>query len=154
MAATAAGGTRGIHTAGHVVLTCTQRVRAGRLHTLSLSKTPSPCGCWAHGSAQGRAEDLWKDHPPAEWTAQRIVNAFPWGEPPRYLLRGRDGVYGQDFRKRVRSMCIEEVIIAAQSPWQNAYSERLIGRIRWECLDHVIVLSEDHPRRVLWSYFS
>ena len=93
-------------------------------------------------------------HPTAEWTAQQIVNAFPWDEAPRYLLRDRDGAYGEAFRRRVRSMGIEEVIIAAQSPWQNAYAERLIGSIRRECLDHVIVLSEDHLRRVLKSYFS
>ena len=94
------------------------------------------------------------EHPTAQWTAQQIVEAFPWGDAPRYLLRDRDGVYGKHFRDRVRGMGIEEVIIAPQSPWQNAYAERLIGSIRRECLDHVIVLNEDHLRRVLRSYFS
>jgi len=94
------------------------------------------------------------ENPTAEWTAQQIVNAFPWDEAPRYLLRDRDGVYGQAFRRRVRSMGLEEVVIAARSPWQNAYVERLIGSIRRECLDHTIVLSEDHLRRVLRRYFS
>jgi len=94
------------------------------------------------------------EHPTAEWTAQQIVETFPWGDVPRYLLRDRDGVYGSHFRQRVRGMGIEEVMTAPQSPWQNAYAERLIGSIRRECLDHVIVLSEDHLRRVLRSYFS
>ena len=94
------------------------------------------------------------ENPTAEWTAQQIVGASPWDEAPRYLLRDRDGVYGSRFRQRVRSMSIEEVMTAPQSPWQNAYAERLIGSIRRECLDDVIVLGEDHLRRVLRSYFS
>ena len=93
------------------------------------------------------------EHPTAEWTAQQIVEAFPWDEAPRYLLRDRDGVYGKHFRDRVRGMGIEEVMTAPQRPWQNPYAERLIGSIRRECLDHVIVLNEDHLRRVLRSYF-
>ena len=94
------------------------------------------------------------ENPTAEWTAQQIVEAFPWGDVPRYLLRDRDGVYGTRFRERVQGMGIEEVITAPRSPWQNAYAERLIGSIRRECLDHVIVLNDDHLRRVLRSYFS
>ena len=94
------------------------------------------------------------ENPTAQWTAQQLAEAFPWEDVPRYLLRDRDGVYGHRFRERVRGMGIEEVIIASHSPWQNAYAERLIGSIRRECLDHVIVLSEDHLRRVLRSYFS
>ena len=94
------------------------------------------------------------ENPTAEWTAQQIVEAFPWGETPRYLSRDRDGVYGKHFRNRVRAMGIEEVMTAPQSPWQNPYAERLIGSIRRECLDHVIVLNEDHLRRVLRSSFS
>ena len=93
------------------------------------------------------------ENPTAEWTAQQIVNAFPWEEAPRYLLRDRDGVYGEAFRRRVRNMDIKQVIIAPRSPWQNAYAERLIGSIRRECLDHVVVLNEDHLTRVLRSYF-
>ena len=93
-------------------------------------------------------------NPTAQWTSQQIVEAFPWDGAPRYLLRDRDGVYGKHFRDRVRGMGIEEVMTAPQSPWQNAYAERLIGSIRRECLDHVIVLNEDHLRRVLRSYFS
>jgi transposase InsO family protein len=94
------------------------------------------------------------ENPAAQWTAQQIAEAFPWGEVPRYLLRDRDGVYGKHFRDRVRGMGIEEVTIAPQSPWHNAYAERLIGSVRRECLDHVIVLNEEHLRRVLRSYFS
>jgi transposase InsO family protein len=94
------------------------------------------------------------ENPTEEWTAQQIVEAFPWDSAPRHLLRDRDGVYGTRFRERVGGMGIQEVITAPRSPWQNACAERLIGSIRRECLDHVIVLNEDHLRRVLSSYFS
>ena len=93
------------------------------------------------------------EHPTAEWTAQQVIDAFPWDEAPRYLLRDRDRIYGAPFRQRVRHMGIEEVLIAPRSPWQNPYVERLIGSIRRECLDHVIVLHERHLRRLLTEYF-
>jgi putative transposase len=93
------------------------------------------------------------EHPTAEWTAQQVIDAFPWAEAPRYLLRDRDRIYGAYFRQRVRHMGIEEVLIAPKSPWQNPYVERLIGSIRRECLDHVIVLHERHLRRLLTEYF-
>lgn len=93
-------------------------------------------------------------HPTAEWTAQQIVNVFPWDEAPRYLLRDRDSIYGAHFRKRVKNMGIEEVLIAPRSPWQNPFVERVIGSIRCDCLDHVIVLSQEHLRRILRSYFA
>lgn len=92
-------------------------------------------------------------HPTAEWAAQQIVEAFPFDEVPRFLIRDRDGIYGHAFRKRVESMGIEEFMIAPRSPWQNPYAERIIGSIRRECLDHVIVLNERHLRRILRSYF-
>jgi putative transposase len=92
-------------------------------------------------------------HPTAAWTAQQIIEAFPEETPPRYLLRDRDQIYGQEFRRRVVGMKIEEVITAARSPWQNPFVERIIGSIRREYLDHVIVLSENHLRRILKSYF-
>jgi hypothetical protein len=82
-----------------------------------------------------------------------MTEAFPWDTAPRYLLRDRDKSYGPAFRHRVRAMDISEVITAARSPWQNPYAERLIGSTRRECLDHVIILSERHLRRVLSSYF-
>jgi len=92
-------------------------------------------------------------YPSAEWTAQQIVEAFPWDGAPRFLLRDRDGIYGECFCRRVRNMGIEQVVIAARSPWQNPYAERLVGSIRRECLDHVIVLNERHLRKTLAAYF-
>jgi putative transposase len=92
------------------------------------------------------------EHPTAEWTTQQVVDAFPWDEAPRYLLRDRDRIYSVLFRQRVRHMGIEEVITAPWSPWQNPYVERLIGSMRRECLDHVVVLHERHLRRLLTEY--
>jgi putative transposase len=94
------------------------------------------------------------EHPTAQWTAQQVVEAFPWNEAPKYLLRDRDHVYGVHFRQRVHNMGIEEVVIAPQSPWQNPYVERLIGSIRRECLDHLVVLNERHLTRVLQAYLA
>ena len=90
--------------------------------------------------------------PSARWTGQQIINAFPFNEAPRFLLRDRDKIYGREFVGRVASMGIEQVLIAPRSPWQNPYAERLIGSIRRECLDHVIVLGEQHLRRILREY--
>jgi len=92
-------------------------------------------------------------HPTGEWTAQHIVEAFPFDGAPRFLIRDRDGIYGERFRERIANMGIEEVVIAPRSPWQNPYCERLVGSIRRECLDHVIVINERHLRRILASYF-
>ena len=89
----------------------------------------------------------------AQWAAQQIVEAFRFEEVPRFLLRDRDGFYGPFFSDRVEHMGVEEVLIAFRSPWQSPYVERLIGSIRRECLDHLIVLNEDHLRRFLSSYF-
>jgi putative transposase len=83
-------------------------------------------------------------HPAAQWTAQQVTDAFPWDEAARYLLRGRDRVYGAVFQQRVQHMGIGEVLTAPRSPWQNPYAARLIGSIRRDCLDHVIVLNELH----------
>jgi hypothetical protein len=94
------------------------------------------------------------EHPTACWTAQQIVDAFPDDSAPSYLLRDRDRVYGQQFRHRVKGMRIEEVLTAPQSPWQNPFVERLIGSIRRECLNHVLVLDERHLRRILTRYFA
>ena len=94
------------------------------------------------------------EHPTAEWTAQQIIEAFPWDTAPRFLLRDRDGIYGDWFRRRVKSMGIEEVMTAYRSPWQNAYVERLNGSIRRECTDHVIIFGENHLRRLLGEYFA
>jgi putative transposase len=92
------------------------------------------------------------EHPTAAWTAQQVVDAFPWDGAPRYLLRDRDRIYGGSFRQRIRNMGIDKVIIAPRSPWQNPYVERCIGSIRRECLVHVIVLGERHLQRLLQQY--
>jgi hypothetical protein len=92
-------------------------------------------------------------NPYAKWTAQQIINAFPYEESPRFLIRDRDGIYGDYFKDRMKSMGIEEVLIAPRSPWQNPYCERIIGSIRRECLDHMIVLNERHLCRILKDYF-
>ena len=92
-------------------------------------------------------------NPTQVWLARQITEAFPWDTAPRFLLRDRDTSYGQIFRDRVQAMAIEEVVAAPRSPWQNAYVERIIGSIRRECLDHVVVFDERHLRRVLSAYF-
>jgi len=93
-------------------------------------------------------------HPTAAWTAQQMIEAFPDETAPRFLLRDRDQIYGEEFRRRVAGMRIEEVMTAPHSPWQSPYVERLIGSIRRECLDHVIVLGENHLRRIMRSYIA
>jgi putative transposase len=92
-------------------------------------------------------------NPHATWTAQQIIDAFPYEEAPHFLIRDRDGIYGDHFTKRVKDMGIEEVLIAPCSPWQNPYCERVIGSIRRECLVHLIVLNEKHLHRILTDYF-
>ncbi len=92
-------------------------------------------------------------HPTTAWAAQQIREAFHRdGTEPRYLLRDRDGAYGDAFRRVVRAISIREILTAPQSPWQNPYAERLIGSIRRECLDHLIVLNEGHLRKILKEY--
>jgi transposase InsO family protein len=91
-------------------------------------------------------------HPSAQWTAQQIVEACAWNQTPSYLIRDRDGIYGETFRRRVASLGIDEIPTAPRSPWQNAYAERFIGSLRRECLDHVLVLNERQCRRILSGY--
>ena len=93
-------------------------------------------------------------HPTATWTAQQVIDAFPHNTAPRWLLRDRDAIYGEAFRQRVAGMGIEAVLSAPSSPWQNPYMERLIGSIRRDCLNHVVVFGEQHLRRVLTGYFA
>jgi len=94
------------------------------------------------------------EHPTAEWTAQQIVEAFPEDTAPTWFLRDRDAIYADAYRRRVAGMGIAEVMSSPSSPWQNPYVERLIGSVRRECLDHVIVLGESHLRHMLASYVS
>jgi|SRR6202045_1586740 hypothetical protein len=91
-------------------------------------------------------------NPNAEWIARQTTEAFPWNEAPGYMIRDRDRIYGTVVTRRLRAMGIRDKPIAPASPWQNGFVERLIGSIRRECLDHVIVLGEMHLRRVLKSY--
>jgi transposase InsO family protein len=103
----------------------------------------------------GRRQLLWfavTRHPTAEWLAQQIVEAFPWDTAPTYLVRDNDRAYGKAFTRRVRAMGIRDHPISPRSPWQNPYVERLIGTLRRDCLDHVLILSEGHLRRVLTLY--
>jgi transposase InsO family protein len=94
------------------------------------------------------------EHPTAAWTAQQIVDAFPDDSAPAYLLRDRDCAYGEQFPHRVKSLGIDEVLTTPQSPWQNPFAERLIGSIRRDCLNHVLVLGEGHLRRILTRSFA
>ena len=92
------------------------------------------------------------DHPTAAWTAQQLVEACGMDEKPKYLIRDRDAIYGAVFSRRAQTLGIEEVLTAYRSPWQNPYAERVIGSIRRECLDHVIVLGPGHLKRVVTQY--
>jgi transposase InsO family protein len=92
-------------------------------------------------------------NPTSEWTGRQIVEAFPWDTAPKYLLRDRDQIYGSAFRNAVKSLGIEGLRSAPHSPWQTPFVERIIGSIRRECTDHVIVLNERHLRRLLTEYF-
>ena len=91
-------------------------------------------------------------NPTAEWVARQITEAFPWDEAPHYLIRDRDRIYGSVVTRRLRAMGIRDKPTAPASPWQNAFAERLIGSIRRECLDHIVVFGEAHLRRILRSY--
>jgi putative transposase len=91
-------------------------------------------------------------NPSAEWTARQLVQAFP-EERVRFLVRDRDGIYGDRVRRTLEVLVIEEVVTAARSPWQNSFAERLIGSLRRECLDHIVILGELHLLRILAGYF-
>ena len=92
------------------------------------------------------------DHPTAAWTAQQLIEACGMDERPKYLLRDRDAIYGEKFSLRAQTLGIKEILTAYRSPWQNPYAERVIGFIRRECLDHVMVLGPKHLKRVLTQY--
>jgi transposase InsO family protein len=102
-----------------------------------------------------RRELVWisiTTHPTAEWVARQITEAFPWNEATRYMIQDRDRIYGAVVTRGLRAMGIRDKPTASASPWQNGVAERLIGSIRRECLDHIIVLGEAHLRRTLRSY--
>ena len=104
-----------------------------------------------------RRELVWisvTNSPTADWIARQITEAFPWDSAPGYVIRDRDRVFGSVVIQRMRAMGIRDKPIAARSPWQNGFAERLIGSIRRECLDHIIVVGEGHLRRVLRAYAS
>ena len=108
-----------------------------------------------HG--HGRRQILWFGatwHPSAEWIANQLTEACGWEQVPRYLIRDRDGACGEVFIRRLRSMGIRDRPTSPRSPWQNGFAERLIGSIRRECLDHVVVFGERHLRHVLLSYMN
>jgi len=92
------------------------------------------------------------EHPTAEWTARQLVEACALEETPGHLIRDRDQVYGERFSRPARALNIREVVIAPRSPWQNAYAERVVGSIRRECLDHMVVIGERHLKRLLSEY--
>src|SRR5580700_7471373 len=105
----------------------------------------------AHGRRRIVRFDV-TQHPTAAWLAQQVIEAFPWETAPRFLLRDRDAAYGSVFSNRVAAMGIPEVATGPRSPWQNPFVERVIGSIRRECLDHIVIFNERHLRRVLSSY--
>ena len=103
----------------------------------------------------GRRQLLWFEvtrHPTAEWLARQITEAFPWASAPAYLVRDNDRAYGRLFTSRVRAMGIRDRPVSPGSPWQNAYVERLIGTVRRECLDRMLIFGEAHLRQILSSY--
>src|SRR5216683_1690847 len=107
-----------------------------------------------HGAAEATAVPGLDDtaHPTAEWIAHQLTEACGWERAPEYLIHDRDRAYGEVFTWRVRAMGIRDRPTSSRSPWQNAYAERLIGSIRRECVDHVVVLGERYLRHVLLSY--
>jgi transposase InsO family protein len=103
----------------------------------------------------GRRQVMWLEvtrHPTAEWLARQITEAFPWTSVPAYLVCDNDRAYGHVFTSRMRAMGIRDRPISPQSPWQNGYAERLIGTLRRECLDQVVIFGETHLRRILSAY--
>src|SRR5262245_53521138 len=107
-----------------------------------------PCRCRARNKARFEVTR----HPTAEWLARQITEAFPWASAPTYVVRDNDRAYGHVFTSRVRAMGIRDRPISPRSPWQNPYVERLIGTVRRECLDRVLIFGEAHLRQILSSY--
>ena len=116
---------------------------AKRASRVAISSQPCPRN---QGQGEGRSQ------PTAEWIARQLTEACGWDEAPRYLIRDRDRSYSEVFVRRVRAMGIRDRPISPRSPWQNGYAERLIGSIRRECIDHVIVFGECHLHHLLRCY--
>ncbi len=93
-------------------------------------------------------------NPTEEWTSLQLTQAFPFDTTPRYLIRDRDGIYGKKVVDTIKSLGAKQVVISRKSPWQNGYCERIIGSIRRDCLDHIIILNDRHLRRILKEYFA
>jgi transposase InsO family protein len=103
----------------------------------------------------GRRQLLWFEvtrHPTAEWLARQITEAFPWASAPTHLVRDNDRAYGHAFSRRVMAMGIRDRPISPRSPWQNGHMERLIGTLRRECLDRMLIFGEAHLRQILTTY--
>jgi len=125
-------------------------------HARQLSLSRSSAASLFVVQGHGRRQLLWfavTRHPTAEWLAQQIVEAFPWNAAPAYLVRDNDGAYGQVFTRQVRTMGIRDRLTSPRSPWQNPYVERLIGTLRRDCLDHVLISASGICGRILTSYF-
>jgi transposase InsO family protein len=136
------------------------RNHAGGIVSMDLFIVPTLSFRLLHGLlilGHARREILWLSvtaHPSAEWIARQLTEAFGWETAPRHIIRDRDRVYGKIFTRRLRAMGIRDRPIAPRSPWQNGHAERLIGSIRRECLDHVVVFGERHLRHMLLSYMA
>jgi Integrase core domain len=130
----------------------------GRLVSMDLFVVPALSFRLLYGLVilwHGRRRILWLGvtaHPSAEWMARQFTEACGWEWTPSYLVRDRDSVYGEIFTRRLRAMGIRDRPTAPHSPWQNGHTERLIGSIRRECLDHIVVFGERHLRHVLLLY--
>jgi transposase InsO family protein len=116
--------------------------------TINILERRFPTGTPSQGSSQQTTLARATSH----WIARQLTEAYAWQQPPRYIVRDRDCVYGAVVIQRLRAMGIRDRPISPRSPWQNGYSERLIGSIRRECLDHVVAFSERHLRHLLNSY--
>jgi hypothetical protein len=126
-----------------------------RLHQVHHSDNHFDASTGLRIMGHGRRQILWfgvTAHPTAEWIANQLTQACSWEQIPRYLIGDRDGAYGEIFLRRARSIGIRDRPTSPRSPWQNAYAERLIGSIRRECVDHVVVFGERHLRHALLSY--
>ncbi len=131
---------------------CQRHHCAGFLHSANSHLPDSLCP--AHSEPRSAADTALKCDGTSECGLDCAAKLEACGldEEPRYLLRDRDAIYGSDFRRQAAVLDIKEVVTAARSPWQNPYAERVIGSIRRECLDHIIILNERHLKRVLSSY--